>query len=300
MVQKTQQSFSVFVYEEIAKMKIAICGKGGTGKSTVTALLAGEFQKAGMQVTVIDSDESNSGLYWMLGLEEQPRPLMDFLGGKKGIQGKMVSRPEESKPEPKMSIFLQDTIPVEDVPKGYRVESHGMRLIAIGKIKQSFEGCACPMGVLSREFLKKLRLGGNEMAIVDMEAGIEHFGRGVESSVDAVITVIEPSLESIHLAEKIVELTSGAGANFAGIVMNKVDSGKTYEKTSEELEKRKLPILGNIPFSEEIANACLQGQPIELGHNDREAMKIIERLQTVLSFGKASTSKYKKSSEKDR
>jgi CO dehydrogenase maturation factor len=278
-------------------MKIAICGKGGTGKSTVTALFAGEFQKAGMQVTVIDSDESNSGLYWMLGLEKQPRPLMDFLGGKKGVQGKMVPKTGEGKPEAKTSIFLQDTIPVEDVPEDYRVENHGMRLIAIGKIKQSFEGCACPMGVLSREFLKKLRLGGNEIAIVDMEAGIEHFGRGVENSVDAVIAVTEPSLESINLAEKIVELTSGAGANFAGIVMNKVGSGKTYEKTSEELEKRRLPILGNIPFSEEIANACLQGQSVELVHGGSEVTKIIKKLQTVLGLGKAST---KRGDENDR
>ena len=81
-------------------MKIAVCGKGGTGKSTVVALFAGEFKKAGMRVTVIDSDESNSGLYWMLGLEKQPRPLMDFVGGKKDIQGKMIARFRDGQPEP--------------------------------------------------------------------------------------------------------------------------------------------------------------------------------------------------------
>jgi len=140
------------------------------------------------------------------------------------------------------------------------------------------------MGVLSREFLKKLRLGGNEIAIVDMEAGIEHFGRGVEKSVDAVIAVIEPSLESINLAEKIVDLTSGAGANFEGVVMNKVSSNKTYEKMSKELEKRRLPVLGRIPFSEGIINACLQGQPIELAYSGGEAVKIIEKLQTIMGL----------------
>ncbi|MBW1717198.1 MAG: ATP-binding protein [Deltaproteobacteria bacterium] len=281
-------------------MKIAVCGKGGTGKSTVVALFAGEFKKAGMRVTVIDSDESNSGLYWMLGLEKQPRPLMDFVGGKKDIQGKMIARFRDGQPEPEMSILLQDTIPVQDVPEDYRVEEDKTRLIAIGKIKQSFEGCACPMGVLSREFLKKLRLDGNEIAIVDMEAGIEHFGRGVEKSVDAVVAVIEPSLESINLAEKIVDLTSGAGANFAGVVMNKVSSGKTYETMRAELEKRRLPVLGQIVFSEEIVKACLQGQPIEPAHSGGQAMKIIAKLQPVLGFEKIPTSEYKEGNRNDR
>jgi CO dehydrogenase maturation factor len=117
-----------------------------------------------------------------------------------------------------------------------------------------------------------------------MEAGIEHFGRGVEHSVDTVIAVIEPSLESINLAEKIVDLTSDTGANFAGVVMNKVSSGKAYEKMSEELEKRRLPVLGRIPFSEGIINACLYGHPIESAYSGGEAMKIIEKLKTILGF----------------
>jgi len=263
-------------------MKIAICGKGGTGKSTVVALFAGEFKKSGMRVAVIDSDESNSGLFWMLGLERQPRPLMDFLGGRKGIQDRIAARSQDNQSEQKMSIFLQDTIPMEDIPEDYRVENERTRLIAIGKIKQSLEGCACPMGILCREFLKKLRLGDKEIAIVDMEAGIEHFGRGVEKSVDAVVAVIEPSLESINLAQKIADLASGSGAKFAGVVMNKVSSDKTHETMTSELKKRSLPVLGQITFSQEIVNACLQGQPIEPAHSGGWSAKIIEKLQTVL------------------
>jgi CO dehydrogenase maturation factor len=263
-------------------MKIAICGKGGTGKSTVVALFAGEFKKSGMRVAVIDSDESNSGLFWMLGLERQPRPLMDFLGGRKGIQDRIAARSQDNQSEQKMSIFLQDTIPMEDIPEDYRVENERTRLIAIGKIKQSLEGCACPMGILCREFLKKLRLGDKEIAIVDMEAGIEHFGRGVENSVDAVIAVIEPSLESINLAEKIGALASGSGAKFAGVVMNKMSSNREYETMSAELEGRGLSVLGQITYSKEILNACLQGQPIEPAYSRGQAMKIIAKLQTIL------------------
>ncbi len=261
-------------------MKIAVCGKGGTGKSTVVALLAGEFRKIGHGVVVIDSDDSNSGLHWMLGLERRPNPLMDFVGGKKEIQEKMRARFSEGQSEPKMSIMLQDTIKIEDLPLNYTVEDGQKRLITIGKIQQSLEGCACPMGVLSREFLKKLRLVNKEIAIIDMEAGIEHFGRGVENSVDAVIAVAEPSLESINLAEKIKDLTSGAGAKFVGVVLNKAGSDTIYEQMNEELDKRRLPLLGKILFNEKIVEACLRGQSLESVYTGDEALKIVEKLQT--------------------
>ncbi|OIP88303.1 MAG: hypothetical protein AUK24_08320, partial [Syntrophaceae bacterium CG2_30_49_12] len=266
-------------------MKIAVCGKGGTGKSTLCALLAGEFKIAGMRVVVVDSDDSNSGLHWMLGFPMRPAPLMDFVGGKKEIRDKMAARFREGLSEPKMSIMLQDTIQIEDIPGDYIVEGaeKRLRLITIGKIQQSLEGCACPMGVLSREFLKKLNLSNNEIVIVDMEAGIEHFGRGVEDSVDAVIAVTEPSLESINLAEKIKDLSSGAGARFAGVVLNKVGSESIYEKMKEELEKRRLLLLGKISFSEGIVEACLKGQSLELVYTGDEARKIVEKLQTDLA-----------------
>jgi CO dehydrogenase maturation factor len=265
----------------VVEMKIAVCGKGGTGKSTVVALLASGFKEKGMGVIIIDSDESNSGLHWMLGFARRPSPLMDFVGGKKEVQGKMIAMFTRGQSEPEMSILLQDVIRMEDIPEDYMVQVDGKRLIAIGKIIQSLEGCACPMGAVSREFLKKLRLSRNDIAIADMEAGIEHFGHGVESSIDAVIAVIEPSLESINLAEKIGSLTSEAGANFAGVVVNKVSSENIYEKMKGELDKRRLPILGEIPFCEEIVEACLQGQPVDMAYSGSKVTEIIERLQTM-------------------
>jgi CO dehydrogenase maturation factor len=65
--------------------KIAICGKGGSGKSTVVALLAGGLRDRGYRVLVIDSDESNPGLYRVLGLEKRPEPLLELVGGKKWV-----------------------------------------------------------------------------------------------------------------------------------------------------------------------------------------------------------------------
>ena len=269
-------------------MKIAVCGKGGTGKSTLVTLFADGFKEKGWQVIIVDSDESNSGIHWMLGLERRPSPLMDFIGGKKEVQGRMIAMFTRGRSEPEMSVLLQDVIRMEDIPADYIVASDKERLIAIGKIEQSLEGCACPMGALSREFLKKLCLSTREIAIVDMEAGIEHFGRGVENSIDAVIAVTDPSLESINLAEKIRDLTSGAGARFAGVVVNKVSSDTMYKKIQGELDSRGLPILGKIPFSDGIVEACLHGQALELAHNGDEIIKIVEKLQTMLMLGKTS------------
>lgn len=113
-----------------------------------------------------------------------------------------------------------------------------------------------------------------------MEAGIEHFGRGIENSVDAVIAVTEPSLESINLAEKIKDLTSGAGAKFVGVVLNKAGSDIICEKTKQELEKRRLSLLGIIPFNEKIVEACLRGQSLGSVYTGDETLKIVEKLQT--------------------
>lgn len=180
-------------------MKIAICGKGGSGKSTVSALLAGQALREGYRVLVVDSDESNSGLHRMLGFSEPPRPLMELVGGKKALKGRLG--------EP--SILEVDTITLDTLQPPYGLSHNGLTMVSIGKIMQGLEGCACPMGVLNREFLRKLKLAGKEVALVDMEAGVEHFGRGVDSEVTKIVAVVEPSWESVELSGRIQKTLPG-------------------------------------------------------------------------------------------
>ena len=92
-------------------MKISVCGKGGCGKSTMVALLANEALKRGYQALVVDSDESNSGLFRMLGFERPPAPLMELVGDKKGLKQKM-SQP---------SILSEANIRTSQIPDWYRV-----------------------------------------------------------------------------------------------------------------------------------------------------------------------------------
>ncbi len=241
-------------------MKICVCGKGGSGKSTVVALLAHAFRERGKQAIVLDSDESNTSLYWMLGFDAPPLPLMDFVGGKKKVQQGMMARFSKGEDEPAMSIWEIDVLASRSIPPEYVVESDGIKLVSTGKIHQALEGCACPMGTVTREFLKKFQLTEQEILLVDMEAGIEHFGRGIEAWVDGVISVVEPSLESMMLAEKVMELTRSAGADFYGVLLNKMSSREQQQVLQERLIGLAAPILGAVGFHDALQTACLEGK----------------------------------------
>ena len=176
-------------------MKILICGKGGSGKSTISALLANELASKGYKVLVVDTDESNFGLYKHLGLE-QPKDFMDSLGGKAGLRDKLMAFIRSEGRE--RTSMMPDQFSVDDIAPEMIVGKNGIKLVAIGKIHDFGEGCACPMGALAREFLEKLKTNG-EYVIVDTDAGIEHFGRGVEAGCDKIVVVIDPSYESVQL-----------------------------------------------------------------------------------------------------
>jgi len=91
-------------------MKIAICGKGGSGKSAIVTLLANAMRERGYRVLVVDSDESNLGLYRMLGFDRAPIPLMELVGGKKRVQRQMASKYSSGESEPRMNVLAQDKI----------------------------------------------------------------------------------------------------------------------------------------------------------------------------------------------
>jgi CO dehydrogenase maturation factor len=230
-------------------MKISICGKGGSGKSTVVTLLTKEARARGYRVMVVDSDESNSGLFRMMGFDHPPVPLMELVGGKQDLKQKMA-RPD---------VLREPRIALAEIPEPHSLQRDGLILVSIGKILQSLEGCACPMGVLSREFLKKLVLQENEIAIVDMEAGVEHFGRGVDTSIDSVLIVVEPPLESLNVGQKIHELALGTGINNVWAVINKVTSDDMSDRLRTELEKRHIEVVGCLHYDAEIFDSSMDG-----------------------------------------
>jgi len=248
-------------------MKISVCGKGGSGKSALTTLLANQAVSRGLGVLVVDSDESNSGLFKMLGFEIPPVPLMELVGGKKKLKEKM-SHP---------NVLAESHFSIKEIPPRHLIRRNGLALVSIGKILQALEGCACPMGVLNREFLKKLRLGEKEMAIIDMEAGVEHFGRGIDEGIDRVLLVVEPSFESIAVAEKIKGLASGLDKEVLA-VLNKIDAERIALKLEGELRSRDIEVIGIIPNDPLVFEACLEGRTLGGGEAFNAAGKVLGNL----------------------
>jgi CO dehydrogenase maturation factor len=248
-------------------MKISVCGKGGSGKSALVTLLAKQAQDRNIKALIVDSDESNSGLFRMLGFEQPPVPLMELIGGKGKLKEKMSQA----------NIFAESQIFVEDIPSQYMQRKDGLVLVGIGKILQALEGCACPMGALSREFLKKLRLTENEIALIDMEAGVEHFGRGIDEGIDNVLLAVEPSFESISVAERIKSLAAGMDKH-VWAVLNKIDSQDIVLKLTDELKTKGIEVVGVVPHDPLVFDACLRGQALGEGKAFRAAGKVLDFL----------------------
>ena len=255
-------------------MKISVCGKGGSGKSTMVALLANVARKKGYSVLVVDADESNSGLFRMFGFDNPPTPLMELVGGKNSLKAKMGNE----------NILSESRITMDDIPEQCMLQKDGIRFVAIGKILQSLEGCACPMGVLSREFLKKLALKDDELVIVDMEAGVEHFGRGVDTSIDSVLIVIEPPLESINVGHKIHELATGMGIKNVWAIINKSPSTDVCIRVKKELRDRNINIAGVIYFDSGVYNSSMEGTIPERGAAVIEAERIMDTILSELGL----------------
>lgn len=244
-------------------MKVLVCGKGGSGKSTITALLAKTMAKRGYNVLVVDSDESNFGLHRQLGVE-MPEDFTNYLGGKKALGEKMIEALQKKEP---ISVF-EDKWQISDIPEAYTVEKGNIKVMAIGKIHDFGEGCACPMGALAKNLLKNMETTSEDIVLVDTEAGIEHFGRGVEEGCDLVLMVLDPSYESIRLSEKIKELTERAGKPFF-FIFNRADKigiqfmMETVEKTH---------FLASVPSDTEVFRAGLAGEELNVELPEIEAI----------------------------
>jgi CO dehydrogenase maturation factor len=257
--------------------KIAVCGKGGSGKSVVVRLLAGGLRERRRRVVVVDADESNTGLHRMLGFEHPPEPLIGLLGKQK-LEEELEAAVRAGTPEMSVELIHQE-MQLADIPAEYMFETdNGIRLINVGKILMALEGCACPMGIVSRSFLKQLRLEPDEIAVVDLEAGVEHFGRGVETSIDCVLVVVEPSIDSLEVAEKIHELSAQISIADVWAVLNKITSDELVDRLRDYLGKRDITVIGVIHQNQEIFESCLEGRPIAGNAAAEDIDKILDFL----------------------
>ncbi|MDH7576841.1 MAG: nitrogenase reductase [Bacillota bacterium] len=256
---------------------LLVGGRGGSGKSTLVALLArrlGEKRK----VLVVDSDESNLGLGAMLGVEPPGKTLMDYLGGKPVVREKLMAMLKGEGSE-RVELFTEK-LALDGLPSECVRWDGSLAFMQVGKIEHSMEGCACPMGAVARAFLNHLVTGDEQWVIVDTEAGVEHFGRGVLEGVDAVLMVVDPSHESVILGEKAARLAREAKKDF-GVVLNKVDE-KTEPVLREMLAAKGIAAIGVLPYFPAIAQASLLGCLLEAGAMREEVDDLVSGIEGML------------------
>ena len=229
-------------------MKIILCGKGGCGKSTVATLLAREYQKEGKNVLVIDSDESNYGLHRQLGFD-LPEDFTHYFGGKKGAYRVL---------DEKGRVF-DSRWHFSDIPEKFISGEENLHLMAIGKIAEAEEGCACGIGFTGKMFLDNLDAEDGDIVITDTEAGVEHFGRGLDRCADVILMIIDPSYESIHLSEKIYDMGK-ALEKPVFFVINKADVEQAA--MVRETIRDKDAVIAAIPAQTDIMMAGLKGEPL--------------------------------------
>jgi CO dehydrogenase maturation factor len=247
--------------------RIAVCGKGGAGKSTFVTLLANVLRDKGYPVLTIDTDESNPGLSRMLGIDKEPKPLKNLL-----------RRFTNDKPEAGPNFLSKDELSTFDIPAEFIAEDNNFKFMMTGKITEPFEGCACSMADIIRNFLDKLILEEGEHVLVDMEAGIESFGRGVERSVDTVLIIVEPSFESISLAERINYMAQEIGVNTVRAVLTKVPSREVEEKILEKLRNLKIMPIGTIYYDLQVNEDGFEGRSLGESQAKDDVARIAEAL----------------------
>ena len=163
---------------------------------------------------------------------------------------------------------------VDDIPDTLSAEHRGVRLLQLGTIKMGGAGCICPESALLRNLVTHLLVARDEVVILDMEAGIEHLGRGTAGSVDAFIIVVEPVRRSLDTARRIHKLATDIGVARHFLVGNKIRD-EADQAFIRDYMGNSLPIAGFFPADDRVSQA------------DREGMAVFDALPDFVTLARA-------------
>ena len=147
---------------------------------------------------------------------------------------------------------------MDDIPDTYGKVCNGVKLLVLGTVETGGGGCVCPEHVMLKRIINNMVLHRDDVVIMDMEAGLEHLGRGTTESVDQFIVVIEPGARSIQTYKNVKRLASDLGVKQVRVVANKVRN-----EEDEAFVKSKIPeedLLGFIHYNTEVMDADRQGK----------------------------------------
>lgn len=249
-------------------MKMLMCGKGGSGKSIVSAMLAKEFEARGLDVLVLDTDESNFGLHRHLGLPLPP-DFVNYFGGREEVLKKIRETNGEAR-------FIEGEWHFSDLPAKYVSEKGRIKLMSVAKIQEPDCGCACPFSVIAQQLISALRPDRYQVVIVDTEAGMKHFNRGTGRGADAVFMVVDPSMESMQLAGKVADFCQKTGQTLY-FILNKVSLDVLCEM--ENTVHKYGRIAGIIPAYHTILQAGLRGSEMQADYD--EILSLADFCQTL-------------------
>jgi len=254
-------------------MKIAISGKGGVGKTTLVACLSKYYANKNHKVIAVDADpDANLAVTLGIGYDEASKitPLAEM---KKLIEERTGAKPGG------YGAFFKLNPRVDDIPQKFGIEIDGVRLLVAGTVKAGGSGCYCPENVLLKNLFRHLLVDREEIVILDMEAGIEHLGRGTCESMDALIIVVEPGLRSVQTARTVRKMSLDLGIRDLFIVVNKVRTDEEEKLIEDNLGD--FIILGKLPYSDRVRESDLKHfSPCDA---DEEFKKSIEEIAVRLN-----------------
>ncbi len=232
-------------------LKLAVGGKGGVGKTTVSGLLSRLLAEKGKRVIAIDADPVTN-LAAALGISEE-EPITPIAELSDLIEERTGSKPGT------MGGFFTMNPKVDDIPERFSRERDGVKLLVMGTVQSGGSGCICPESTMLKALMMHLVLYRDEVILMDMEAGVEHLGRATTKNVDALLVVVNPGARSMNAVKRIRKLAGDLGITRILALGNRVRNDKDRELIRQGLEGSGIEILGFLPETDEIAEADRNG-----------------------------------------
>ncbi len=252
-------------------MKVAITGKGGVGKTTFAAILSRLYAEEGRSILAVDVDpDANLGL--ALGFnEEELAEILPISSQRKLVEERTGVN------EQNMGKFFKLNPKVDDIPDRFAKLKNGVKLLVLGTVDTAGAGCVCPENVLLKQIISHLVLQKDDVVVLDMEAGLEHLGRGTSSVMDQFIVVIEPGARSIQTYGNVKRLAHELGIRQVRVVANKVRGAE-----DEEFIKSRIPaqdLLGFLHYNPEVIDADRKGvSPYDVSASAVEEVRKIKAI----------------------
>ncbi|NIP67432.1 AAA family ATPase [Candidatus Bathyarchaeota archaeon] len=251
-------------------MKIAVSGKGGVGKTVVAGVLSDFLVKRGFEVLAVDADPAPN-LALTLGIsQDMASEIVPISENEDLIQ---------SKTETGFEGVYRLTFKVGDIVEKFAVQSpYGVNLLVMGTIRSVGQGCTCPANAVVRTLLRHLFVARDEAVVVDMEAGVEHMGRGTARHVDIMLIVANPGMKSLETAKRIYNLATETGIDTIFLVGNKVADTRGEQSIREFTASNGIPLLELIPYDDLLLKADIRGETPLQYVEDSKSLRAIYRM----------------------